>query len=68
MLLLILRLHIGARTGNRAQKSRRIRIVLGQVVVHMGDVPSRGVSHLPEQAEIHMLSVPLQAAEFAEYR
>ena len=33
-----------------------------------GDVPSRGVSHLPEQAEDHMLSVPLQAAESAEYR
>jgi len=29
-----------------------------------GDIPSRGVSHLPEQAEGHVLSVPLRTAEW----
>ena len=38
------------------------------ILIPAGNVPSRGVSRLPEQAEIHMLSAPLQAAEFAEYR
>jgi len=33
-----------------------------------GDVPSRGVSHLPEQAEVHVLSVPLRTAEWEQYR
>ena len=33
-----------------------------------GDVPTRGVSHPPGQAEIHMLSVPPRAAESVQYR
>jgi hypothetical protein len=33
-----------------------------------GDVPPSGVSRQPGQAEIHMLSVPLQAAESGQYR
>lgn len=33
-----------------------------------GDVPRSGVSRQPGQAEIHMLSVPLRAAESAQYR
>ena len=36
--------------------------------LHGGDVPRRGVSRQPGQAEVHMLSAALPTAEWGEYR
>lgn len=45
-----------------------VHYIVHLVLARQGDVPQRGVSRQPGQVEIHMLSVPLRAAESGQYR